>query len=433
MAENIYQVYEANPVIVIGDTDLFYNGVDGTTDGAINGANLRATLGSNFGANTYSYSSNYALTAISNNIIVIPSNPSYQFNLPDMLTSSWPVGRPFTIFNVQSFAALIGFQDDSNYGSMLPGEVWTMICTHKSTVNGTFAVYARGLSAAGIPPYLNYTENAFSYVANQVLTELVGFLYLEPASDNLTITFPDMTTVPNVLNSIVTFQNASSLYTTKLLANDGITVIDTMRPSEITNCLIIDKSTADGQFVVTKAYLPLSQQGIDIFDKLIPAITNGATKNQLTGSANGNNAPCFTFTNSGYSYVSASMGLPIKFGNTTYGIKLIWNCNDTSGDAVVWYIQAVYRNANDAFDIAFGTPISITSSGTATAYQTIITGVSSAIVPANSDSSANVERFVEFRIYRNGGGSGDTLAASANLLGAILYFNLIGANDLGTV
>ena len=46
MASNLAQVFAANPVTVIGDTDLFYIVVGGTTDGGISGATLKGYFAS---------------------------------------------------------------------------------------------------------------------------------------------------------------------------------------------------------------------------------------------------------------------------------------------------------------------------------------------------------------------------------------------------
>jgi hypothetical protein len=277
------------------------------------------------------------------------------------------------------------------------------------------------------PVLLGLGFSTLNYSTDQVLTSIVGLTYLNPSTNGLTVKLPNMSEVTNQLYSTVSFQNISSFYT-QLINNVSEDVIDTLMPSEVSNLLLESLSTADGDFAIIKEYLPLSEQGIDLFPNIQPATVNPDIKGVMTGGVHGNTATIYQFSDSGFTYVSSSFCVAPRVGQTNYGVKLAWNVNSTATGNVVWYVQAVYRNPLDPFDIAFGTPISINSAATGTATQTIITPISSPIIPAGAGFGM---RFVEFRLYRDGGGTGDTLADTANLLGFMAFLNYIAANDLG--
>lgn len=427
---------ELNSVTTIGTDPIAFSVVTNNSyllrannlSDLVSTAFARTNLGVDYTYGTFSYSANYSLAVIQQSMIAVPSAAGLQFKLPVMTSSSWPLNRPFLLVNNSAFSTILASQDGTALTTVLANEALAVVCTNNSTANGTFVIVSRYLETSAVEPLivstLDYGFNLQNYSSNFTATSLTEWTFLQPSAVGLTYTLPDMTTVSNLLNSTVSFKNNSN-FVTKIYANGG-TLLDTLYPADISHLQLLDLSTAAGSFAVTKGYLPLSEQGIDIFDKFIIPLTSGATRNQLTGSVNGNNAPCLTFPQGATTFANASMTIPLKVGNTTYGATLICNVNSALTTAATFYLQAVYRNQGDAFDIAYGTPIAITVTPTGTAYQTIVTPISAAIVPAGSGTAA---RFIEFRLYRQS----DALAADVNVLGCLVYFNFVAANDLGAV
>lgn len=156
------------------------------------------------------------------------------------------------------------------------------------------------------------------------------------------------------------------------------------------------------------------------------AITNGASYVQLNESTtNKNNGCAWQFAASGNNYLHIWAPMPKSWSNTTtFGIILYWMTPGTSGNCV-WNVQAVIRNDNSAYDLAFGSAASVTSAAKASANNMIVATIAT-ITPAGTGANNSI---IEFRINRNGGAGSDTLASVANLVGWQLLMTTNAGND----
>lgn len=111
MSENINQIFVANPITTIGDTDLIYVGEAGTTDAAISGLNLKAQFAGSVTPadvqnNTYTFAADSNFTA---DVYVVSPSPAwsaYQASQTLYMFSNTPNLTDSPTLNVSGLGAI---------------------------------------------------------------------------------------------------------------------------------------------------------------------------------------------------------------------------------------------------------------------------------------------------------------------------------------
>ncbi|MGZ8432763.1 MAG: hypothetical protein ACXWYM_00265 [Candidatus Binatia bacterium] len=209
--------------------------------------------------------------------------------------------------------------------------------------------------------------------------------------------------------------------TVKTAAGTGIVV-----PQGVKLLLICDGTN------VLDMFSGLLKQGKQMFhipaQAWVPAETNGATAfDTLEVSAGTVMAKHLSFNKSTQQYAEFSMCLPKQWNNSTITFQAVWTTSaDTSTNAVIWELSATSAADNDAVNPAFGTAIPVTDNNQGASARTLISAESAAVTIAGSPASGEYQTF---RISRKAADAGDTLDASALLLGVNIFITTNAAND----
>lgn len=157
---------------------------------------------------------------------------------------------------------------------------------------------------------------------------------------------------------------------------------------------------------------------------LVANTTDGAVSSTAETATNDVMLSGYSFSNSVTAYAQFSWPSPPSWNAGTVTFRPRWYAASGSGD-VRWYLRAVAISNGDALDAAFGTAQTSTDTLTG-ANQLCIGPESSAITIAGTPAKSDQ---VVFQVYRIGGGTGDTLAAAAILLGLDVFITLNAPNE----
>lgn len=147
--------------------------------------------------------------------------------------------------------------------------------------------------------------------------------------------------------------------------------------------------------------------------EMIPRVTTGSTVDSTESTTNKVNNDLLDFDQSTVQYSQACRAWPA--GWNTFTATFWWTAASGSGD-VVWAAQARCIVNDDPIDSAYGTAQSTTDTLTA-ALDDDISPATSGITPAGTPSTGAP---VRFQFYRDASAGGDTLNATANLIGVLL-------------
>lgn len=154
--------------------------------------------------------------------------------------------------------------------------------------------------------------------------------------------------------------------------------------------------------------------------------TNGAAAGTVESTTNKVMQGSLDFDATTNEYAQFAVRLPKSWNGSTVTAAFTWTANSTSTNSVVWGLQAVSIGNDETIDTAFGTAQTVTDANTATAYQSHITGETSAITIGSSPA---VGDWVVFQVYRDAANGSDTLAVDAMLLGVSLHFTSSASTD----
>jgi len=139
----------------------------------------------------------------------------------------------------------------------------------------------------------------------------------------------------------------------------------------------------------------------------------------ITGGGYDIYSDCFNFDAGSLEYTQFNISLPNNCNKQSIKAKFSWSTVSTTG-GVVWGIQCRSLNDTNAVDGAWGTAQEVTDSTSGDTYFQL-SSASSYVVPSGSTSDDGI---ILFRVYRNPGAGGDTVAADASLLGVKLQYLL---------
>jgi hypothetical protein len=161
---------------------------------------------------------------------------------------------------------------------------------------------------------------------------------------------------------------------------------------------------------------------------ITPAVTNGATANQIEMATNKNNLKTLQYVDGAIKYGTFDMVFPKAWNLGTLTYQVVWTLNSTSTNSAVFGLQAVAVSNNDVLDVAYGTAIEVTDAGLGTtAYKQHTTAESSALTVAGTPADGDL---VLFRLYRDPTNGSDTLAAVAvEVVGVNIYYVTDADND----
>lgn len=125
-------------------------------------------------------------------------------------------------------------------------------------------------------------------------------------------------------------------------------------------------------------------------------------------------------------YAEWTLVMPDSYDGGTVAAKFIWICGTGSTNSVVWGIQARAFASGDVVDQAFGSAVTVTSAGNASANVVIISSESSALTIGGTPAGGNL---VQVRVYRDGANGSDTLTATARLVAVRLEYTQAGYTD----
>lgn len=159
---------------------------------------------------------------------------------------------------------------------------------------------------------------------------------------------------------------------------------------------------------------------------MVGRLTNGAAMSTAELGTNKVVLKGFDFDQATQQYVQFQIGMPKSWNQGTVSAEFIWTASaGTTGQGVVWGLQAVAVSDNDALDVAFGSAQTATDNyqGANINHRSAETG---AITVAGSPAVGDL---VMFQLYRDPANGSDTLAATATLLGIRLFITTNAGND----
>lgn len=156
---------------------------------------------------------------------------------------------------------------------------------------------------------------------------------------------------------------------------------------------------------------------------MTPRTTTGAVAATTETATNKIMLPTLDFDQSTDEFAQFWFPMPKSWDESTVTAQFLWTAT-TTGD-VIWGIQGVAISNDDVLDAAFGTAQTVTDSVTA-ANDLMITSFTSAVTIAGTPAEGDM---VCFQVYRDANAGGDTLAASARLIGIRLNFTTNAADD----
>jgi hypothetical protein len=121
----------------IQPTDLFAVSRAPYTAGTFYSATQAEIL--NYGWQQIALTTDVTLSAITASTLITGSTPSLSITLPSMLTSVWPIGRPFQFQNGASYPVAIKTSSGAALVTIKPTETYVLNIVSKSTADGVFA------------------------------------------------------------------------------------------------------------------------------------------------------------------------------------------------------------------------------------------------------------------------------------------------------
>lgn len=152
-----------------------------------------------------------------------------------------------------------------------------------------------------------------------------------------------------------------------------------------------------------------------------PQRTNGCTNLiSLDLGATYPNLNYLSFDPNTQQYAQFSIAMPQSWNQGTITYQVYWsNPTTTTNFGVVWSLAATSIGNNQAIASAFGTAVNITSTGSATANELYMSGVSSAVTVAGTLANNELIYFQFSRVATN---ASDTLAVASYLIGIDIYY-----------
>lgn len=248
------------------------------------------------------------------------------------------------------------------------------------------------------------------------------------ASSPITITLPQQTTTALPLGFRFKFLNESlTNISFAVQGSDDLVPIFPVAPTAAGEIVLFSISPVnDWRFVANGS---LGKHFVSGNGFLNPTITPvGANIIQTVSATNQNNLRAYQFAQSGLNYIDGRIPLESSVLNSSFTFKPIWKTTTATTGNVVWNAQAIFRNAGDPEDTAWGSVATSTSAAVSPAGATII-APEVTVTPAVPSGNPNKRGVLEFRLYRNGGSGSDTLADAATLVDVELGLTVIGGYD----
>lgn len=151
-----------------------------------------------------------------------------------------------------------------------------------------------------------------------------------------------------------------------------------------------------------------------------PAATAGCSALTIVDSgSNDVNYRVLDFDPTTQEYCHFDFILPIDFDGGTVTAQIIWLANDTTGNAVVWGVQAESKLDDSNMNIVYPTGVEVTD-------QTSTTGANRPLISATTAAititSGAASRWTSLRVYRKAADAADTLTTDARLLAVRLIY-----------
>jgi hypothetical protein len=156
---------------------------------------------------------------------------------------------------------------------------------------------------------------------------------------------------------------------------------------------------------------------------MTPRSTNGAASGSSETTTNKVMIESLDFDQSTIEYAQFDVAFPAGWNAGTVWAQFVWTSTVNSND-VIWGIQGVSVENDEAIDVAFGTAQEVTD--TALAASDIHTSSETGAITIAGASAAGL---TYFQVYRDAADAGDTLAADAQLLGVKLMYVTTTASD----
>lgn len=149
------------------------------------------------------------------------------------------------------------------------------------------------------------------------------------------------------------------------------------------------------------------------------ATTSGAGAEVYEGATNKNNLSGLSFDPATIEYAHFQIQMPPSWNLGTVTAKFVWkHPSTTTNFGVSWGIQGVGIGNAEAFDVAFGTLVTVNDTGGTTGAVYI----SDETTVVTLDGALNASDLVEFRVQRKVDEAGDTMAVDAHLIGVTLFY-----------
>lgn len=155
---------------------------------------------------------------------------------------------------------------------------------------------------------------------------------------------------------------------------------------------------------------------------MISRTTNGAAVGIVETSTNKVMVCTLNFDKTTDEFAQFTVRMPKSWDESTVTAQFVWSSNAAGTGNVVWGLQGVALDDDDALDTAFGTAQTVTDAQTAQG-DVMLTAATSAITIGNSPSA---EDFVVFQVYRDADTNVD---GDARLHGVVVIYNTDAATD----
>ncbi|KAA0573328.1 hypothetical protein FZ983_30405 [Azospirillum sp. B21] len=157
---------------------------------------------------------------------------------------------------------------------------------------------------------------------------------------------------------------------------------------------------------------------------MIGRTTSGPVYNATETSTNKVMVAGYDYDPNTAQYGQFAIAMPKSWDRGTVSAQFVWTAASGSG-AVVWGIQGLAVGDGDALDAAFGMAVTVTDA-LLSANQAHLTSATSAMTIAGSPAALDT---VILQVYRDAAAGGDTLSASARLIGVRLYLTINAQTD----
>jgi hypothetical protein len=154
--------------------------------------------------------------------------------------------------------------------------------------------------------------------------------------------------------------------------------------------------------------------------------TNGAEANAVETTATRPELKVLDFDASTAEYAQFSIAMPKSWNLGTVTFQAFWSPSSTDTGAALIGLQGVGVANDDTSDIAFGTAVDVTDSGTGAVEDVLVSPVSGAVTIAGTPAD---DDYTYFQVYRNATAGGDTFTGDVRLLGIKLFYTTDAAND----